>query len=37
MGVIGAVTRQQFDILDRQEQFCFGGIMQLEAIMRRAA
>ena len=37
IGVIGAVARQQFDVLDRQEQFCFGGVMQLEAVMRRAA
>ena len=36
MGVIGAVARQQFDVLDRQEQFCIGGIMQFEAVMRRA-
>ena len=36
MGVIGAVTRQQLDILDRQEQFGLGGIMQLETVMRRA-
>ena len=33
IGVVGAVARQQFDVLDRQEQFCFGGIVQLEAIM----
>ena len=37
IGVVGAVARQQFDVLDRQEQFCFGGIMQFEAVMRRAA
>ena len=36
IGVIGAVARQQLDILDRQEQFCLGGITQLKAIMRRA-
>ena len=36
IGVVGAVARQQFDILDRQEQFCFGGVMQFEAVMRRA-
>ena len=37
IGVIGAVTRQQFDVFDRQEQFCFGGIMQFKTVMRRAA
>ena len=37
IGVVGAVARQQFDILDRQKQFCVGGVMQLETIMRRAA
>ena len=36
MGVIGAVARQQFDILDRQKQLGLGGIMQFETIMRRA-
>ena len=36
IGVVGAVARQQFDVLDRQEQFCLGGIMQFEAVMRRA-
>ena len=36
IGVVGAVARQQFDVLDRQEQFCFGGVMQFEAVMRRA-
>ena len=36
IGVVGAVARQQFDVLDRQEQLCFGGIMQFEAVMRRA-
>ena len=37
IGVVGAVARQQFDVFDRQEQFCFGGIMQFETVMRRAA
>src|SRR5205823_8657940 len=37
IGVIGAVARQQFDVLDRQEQLCFGSIMQFETVMRRAA
>ena len=37
IGVVGAVARQQFDVLDRQEQLCLGGIVQLEAVMRRAA
>ena len=37
IGVVGAVARQQFDILDRQKQFGVGGVMQLEAVMRRAA
>ena len=36
IGVVGAVARQQFDILDRQEQLGLGGIMQFEAVMRRA-
>jgi hypothetical protein len=36
IGVVGAIARKQFDVLDRQEQFCFGGVMQLKAIMRRA-
>ena len=36
IGLVGAVARQQFDIFDRQEQLGLGGIMQLEAIMRRA-
>ena len=37
IGVVGAVARQQFDVFDRQEQLCFGGIMQFETVMRRAA
>ena len=37
IGVVGAVARQQFDVLDRQEQLSFGGIMQFETVMRRAA
>jgi hypothetical protein len=36
IGVIGTVARQQFDILDRQEQFGVGGVVQLETVMRRA-
>ena len=36
IGVVGAVARQQFDILDRQEQLGLGGIMQFETVMRRA-
>ena len=36
MGVVGAVARQQFDILDRQEQLGLGGVMQFETVMRRA-
>src|SRR5580692_7549931 len=36
IGAVGAVARQQFDVLDRQKQFCFGGITQFEAVMRRA-
>ena len=36
IGVIGAVARQQFDILDREKQFGVGGVMQFETIMRRA-
>src|SRR5260370_11174784 len=36
IGVVGAVARQQFDVLDRQEQFRLRRIMQLEAVMRRA-
>ena len=36
IGVIGAVARQQFDILDRQKQLCLGGVVQFEAVMRRA-
>ena len=36
IGAVGAIARQQFDVLDRQEQFCLGGIAQLEAIMRCA-
>ena len=37
IGVVGAEARQQFDVFDRQEQLCLGGIMQFEAVMRRAA
>src|SRR5439155_26908642 len=35
-GLIRAVARQQLDVLDRQEQLGLGGIVQLEAVMRRA-
>ena len=37
IGVVGAVARQQLDVFHRQEQLGFGGVMQLEAVMRRAA
>ncbi len=37
LGLVGAVARQQFDVLDRQEKLGLVGIMQLEAVMRRAA
>ena len=36
IGLVGAVARQQLDVLDRQEQLGVGGIVQLEAIVRRA-
>lgn len=35
-GVLGAVARQQFDVLDRQEQLVAAGVMQLKAIVRMA-
>ena len=35
-GPFGAVARQQLDILDRQEQLVAAGIMDFEAVMRRA-
>src|SRR5436305_1384757 len=35
-GVVGAVARQQFDVLDRQKQLGVGGVVQLKTIMRRA-
>ena len=36
IGAVGAVARQQFDVFDRQEQLCFGGVVQFETVMRRA-
>ncbi len=36
IGVVGTVARQQFDVFDGKKQFCFGGIMQFETIMRCA-
>ena len=36
IGLVGAEARQQLDVLDRQEQLGVGGIMQFEAVMRRA-
>ena len=36
LGILGAVARQKLDILHRQEQAIATGIMDLEAIMRRA-
>ena len=36
IGAVGAVARQQFDVLDRQKQFCFGRVAQFEAVVRRA-
>ena len=33
---LGAVARQQFDVLDRQEQLVAAGIVDFEAIVRRA-
>jgi hypothetical protein len=36
IGVIGAVARQQFDIFHGQKQFGVGGVMQFQAVMRRA-
>ena len=35
-GLLGAVARKQFDILDRQKQFVAAGIMDFETIVRRA-
>src|SRR5262249_39962861 len=35
-GLFGAVARQEFDILDRQEQLVAAGIMDFETIVRRA-
>ncbi len=34
VGFIGAVARQQLDVLDRQEQLVAAGIVQLEAVVR---
>jgi hypothetical protein len=36
-GCVGAIARQQFDVLDRQEQLGLAGIVHFEAVMRRAA
>ena len=36
VGFIGAVARQQLDVLDRQEQLVAACIVQLEAVVRRA-
>ncbi len=36
IGLVGAVARQQFDVLDRQEQLGVGGIVQFDAVVRRA-
>ncbi len=36
IGLVGAVARQQLDVLDRQEQLVAAGIVQLEAVVRRA-
>ena len=33
---LAAVARQEFDVLDRQEQLVAAGIVQFEAIVRRA-
>ncbi len=35
-GVLGAVARQQFDVFDRQIELVAAGVMDFEAIMRRA-
>ena len=36
LGVLRAVARQQLDIFDRQEELVAAGVMQLQAIVRRA-
>ena len=36
LGAVRAVARQQLDVLDRQEQPVVAGIVDLEAVMRRA-
>ncbi len=36
-GVLGAVARQQLDVLDRQIQLVAAGIMQFETVVRRAS
>ena len=36
LGVLGAVARQELEIFDRQEQLVAAGIVDLEAIVRRA-
>ena len=35
-GVLRAVARQKLDVLDRQEQLVAAGIMELQAVVRRA-
>ena len=35
-GLLRAVARQKLDVLDRQEQFVAAGVMELQAIVRRA-
>ena len=35
-GLLGAVPRQQLDVLDRQKQLRVVGVVQLEAVVRRA-
>ena len=35
-GVLGAVARQQLDVLDRQEQLVAAGVVDFQAIVRRA-
>ncbi len=35
-GLLGAVARQQLDVLDRQEQLVVAGVVDFQAVMRRA-
>ena len=37
LGVLRAVARQKLEVFDRQEKLVAIGVMQFEAIMRRAA